>query len=480
MVLYEGAYLNTLIVYLRGLFKDKRHLCFLGFFIPQFWTILLLQGNTTFSYTANVVFSFGLVICFFGAAIVYVLRPQTTLAKKFAWIAAVLMCVAPALSLTPLMQNETIASACLLLSGVGRAWCFLQWSLLYMKLPIGQAASYLILSFSLTAAIRFAYVWIPVELSMLVPCLVLLCSLVYPLILHMAQDAADDYRQESKRKNPVGLSLRHVVPAAIELMVFGIILGIFRDMSLTAQSQELAGTLSQSLKIIVPLLLLPWAAGKAQTRGTSILSQFVILTIIIALLALALLGEAGELVSLTLVTTARDLIQLLLMLMLLEMAHYAKTHPIVVFGVGRGLYSLSLLLGVILDHEIGVIDSAVTFNINIVFFVVVCIVLFLSIRSFKAACQIAASEEDPKSSNEAMESGTAFIDARVDKLGDEYGLTSREMEIAKLLCRGRTIGYAAGTLFISENTVKWHCKQLYVKLDVHNRQELLTKIGLGN
>ena len=68
-----------------------------------------------------------------------------------------------------------------------------------------------------------------------------------------------------------------------------------------------------------------------------------------------------------------------------------------------------------------------------------------------------------------------------DTLAEEYGLTPREREIAELLARGRSKAYIAETRFISENTVRGHVKRLYLKLDVHSKQELVDLIeSLGD
>jgi len=48
-------------------------------------------------------------------------------------------------------------------------------------------------------------------------------------------------------------------------------------------------------------------------------------------------------------------------------------------------------------------------------------------------------------------------------------LTEREYEIAALLATGRSNGAIAKALFVSVNTVKFHCANIYLKLNVRNR-----------
>ncbi len=54
-------------------------------------------------------------------------------------------------------------------------------------------------------------------------------------------------------------------------------------------------------------------------------------------------------------------------------------------------------------------------------------------------------------------------------------LSEREQEVLKLLCDGENYRTIAGALFVSTNTVKAHIKNIYEKLQVHNRAEAVGK-----
>ncbi|MBS7787349.1 helix-turn-helix transcriptional regulator [Flavobacterium sp. CYK-55] len=55
---------------------------------------------------------------------------------------------------------------------------------------------------------------------------------------------------------------------------------------------------------------------------------------------------------------------------------------------------------------------------------------------------------------------------------DDFSLTPRQYEITKLIQQGKTNKEIAAQLFISENTVKYHLKQIYEILDIEHRVEL--------
>ena len=82
--------------------------------------------------------------------------------------------------------------------------------------------------------------------------------------------------------------------------------------------------------------------------------------------------------------------------------------------------------------------------------------------------------------------GKAIEDIDFDRTGVESGtlrrpaafagLTDREFEVAELIARGNTVAHIAELLFVSENTVRTHSKRIYVKLDIHKRQELIALV----
>jgi two-component system, NarL family, response regulator DevR len=80
----------------------------------------------------------------------------------------------------------------------------------------------------------------------------------------------------------------------------------------------------------------------------------------------------------------------------------------------------------------------------------------------------------------AIVNGYSILDPRAaDALASfNYGnqepianLSAREWEILQLISRGLSNSEISAKIFISENTIKTHIKEIYSKLDVHNRVE---------
>ena len=58
--------------------------------------------------------------------------------------------------------------------------------------------------------------------------------------------------------------------------------------------------------------------------------------------------------------------------------------------------------------------------------------------------------------------------------GSRRRLTERELEVLKLIATGANNSKIAKTLFISENTVKNHVRNILEKLQLHSRMEAVT------
>ncbi|MFY0593018.1 response regulator [Roseivirga sp.] len=61
----------------------------------------------------------------------------------------------------------------------------------------------------------------------------------------------------------------------------------------------------------------------------------------------------------------------------------------------------------------------------------------------------------------------------VNDMSEEYGLSNRELEVMQLIAKRYTNAEIAEKLYVSNNTVKFHLKNLYNKIGVKNRAEVL-------
>lgn len=84
-----------------------------------------------------------------------------------------------------------------------------------------------------------------------------------------------------------------------------------------------------------------------------------------------------------------------------------------------------------------------------------------------------SSAEVAGSGQISAEAGRLDVEGRCRKTAEKFGLSPRETEILGYLGRGHGIVFIANTLVISESTVRTHVKNIYRKLGVNSREELL-------
>lgn len=80
-------------------------------------------------------------------------------------------------------------------------------------------------------------------------------------------------------------------------------------------------------------------------------------------------------------------------------------------------------------------------------------------------------EEDLWESSEI----TVIDDKRWTLIGRRYNMTRRELEVARLICRGLDNRHIARALNIKEGTVKTHIRNIYRRLNVQNRVAMFLK-----
>lgn len=62
------------------------------------------------------------------------------------------------------------------------------------------------------------------------------------------------------------------------------------------------------------------------------------------------------------------------------------------------------------------------------------------------------------------------------QIGEVYGLTAREVEVLCLIAEGRSARFIADDLVISYNTARSHMRNVYEKLGIHAKQEVITLV----
>lgn len=71
------------------------------------------------------------------------------------------------------------------------------------------------------------------------------------------------------------------------------------------------------------------------------------------------------------------------------------------------------------------------------------------------------------------EYGASSFDDRCQGIGNRFGLSEREVDVLRLLARGYSSSSIQSELFIAAGTVNYHTRNVYAKLGVHSKQEVI-------
>lgn len=167
--------------------------------------------------------------------------------------------------------------------------------------------------------------------------------------------------------------------------------------------------------------------------------------------------------------------------------------PALVFGLGAGVQSIGSSMGILFGSRAldGVVAVSGEFAVSVVLtaIVVVCAFLLFSEKDFDRLFDPVGEEESSLedlfaeevfSEGAAIDSGEAdagssraLFSEAVDALAERHGLSNRESEVFRCLAMGFTASMVSEKLCISWNTVRGHSRNVYAKLGVHSRQELM-------
>lgn len=152
-----------------------------------------------------------------------------------------------------------------------------------------------------------------------------------------------------------------------------------------------------------------------------------------------------------------------------ELARFMQMSPYWVWGISLFWYLVGSIIGFLaIDYAIDAGALAITSF--------VLLLIIIAGRSFVFADNYPMEESDP------IEIGVAISQAeheptiwrkKLDKVASDFGLTARQVEVFRLLVRGRNAQHIAEQFVISNSTAKAHIHNIYQKLDIHSQQELI-------
>lgn len=147
--------------------------------------------------------------------------------------------------------------------------------------------------------------------------------------------------------------------------------------------------------------------------------------------------------------------------------------PIRVFGITQGIFALAVVIGTPLVEWLA---SAITMGLTawasialgIVFLIFLSAVFLLNQKDLASVWGLVLLGEKKENCDDTGDDLSFLV--------RDYGLSPRELDVATLLSKGRSLPFIQEDLHIASGTAQTHLSHIYKKLGVHDRQAFLDLI----
>ena len=375
-----------------------------------------------------------------------------------------------ALVCPPAQMGEAGIVLCSCAVGAGIAWSYLEWVPFYARLEVKDAIACVFVAMAVGSALKTAIDLAPAPVAAL-------CLAAMPFVSLAAARAAlretpappDDVPQYYDGR-VASVPWRILAGVGAYSLVIGVVQGT--PIGIDASSTALT-VVHHAAEIVVAAAVLWWVFARRGLLRFASLWRAIMFFSATGLFFLPVLGSQWTGWALISVSIAQTLIVMLFWVMLADVSRHSSVSPYAVFGAGWVAYTLPFAVGRQLGALLDAWAPAGTVLLLMAYLLALAAVFALSENDISQR-RIFAELEGAAPSRSLF----AGIEQGCHRIAARAGLTAREEEVMVLLCQGRSKSYIAESLFISENTVRSHSKNIYRKLGVHSKQELLDLVSV--
>lgn len=256
----------------------------------------------------------------------------------------------------------------------------------------------------------------------------------------------------------------------VGLLVFAFVMGVRKFLVFDLFYIEALGG------IVAALVVLPLCMVKTERPLLSLIYQVLLplFALVLVVLNAFPVGTAFQWLAATFSYVFYGVVGILALASLCAMAHAREFPPTLIYGLTVAGFALASSCGIMCgslpsfeDQQGGPILLVVS---------TVCFAFLVAAPLLAAWRREGREGPGLENATRSTENAPTQLQRRCERVAGEHGLSPRETEILAYLGRGHGIAFIAGTLVISESTVRTHVKSIYRKLEVSSREELLQLI----
>ena len=217
-----------------------------------------------------------------------------------------------------------------------------------------------------------------------------------------------------------------------------------------------------------------------------VLKRILSLTLVIGLLPFPFLPPAGQLACICFLFIAGTVNLILIIDSILETSRFNQISPFWIIGCeGAEFFASAFVVMLIASFLIFLNENgllAMVFSLSCASTVLQIYInnqsypLFMPQRQSSESSGVTVDKTD-KADEEygqaAMDASSAHWRSRIDSISAQYRLSLRQKETMEILVKGRDLSYIMTCFKISRSTAKTHISNLYRKMNVHSKQELI-------
>lgn len=383
------------------------------------------------------------------------------------------------LFITGYVAPEPIVAFCAVAAGAGEVLVCGAWGRIGKQLSFKKALALIALAFALALGVELLVSSLAetLALGLYIGCTIV--AAISPLFISEVGVANEEGVVEKHPRSVLKALQELALEPAVGVLVFAYCLGSMRALFWEAHNEYVVG----SLGAVVVVALVLWVPR--QQSLTRLFSVLIIPFCAVALLAInniVLRVGQGDFWAQSLLYLFFGLAIILTLATLCATAHGGEVSTDVLFSGMLMLFAAASLAGQATAEFCS--DSVIEAIVGVaIALYAVAVVVMRSVRIEKAwGTFVSAPTSNESAASQTVEApfeqtGKQSVSSRQEACGiiaQQYGLTGREQEILALLARGHNGVYISEILFISPNTVRTHIHNIYRKLGVSSREEVLS------